>query len=194
MKWIATSSAGPWYKKVPQPTDASPQLTVTNNHQQTIEGFGGCFNEIGWQALQALSEEHRTQVLRDLFDPVSGCGYRLCRVPVGANDFALEWYSHNEHDGDFTMEHFSIARDHQYLIPYIRAAMAIQPDLQMFASPWSPPTWMKSPRAYNYGVLRWEPEILEAYALYLLRFVQAYQEEGLPLRQLHVQNEPNSDQ
>jgi glucosylceramidase len=53
---------------------------------------------------------------------------------------------------------------------------------------------MKQPRVYNHGVLRWEPEILEAYALYLLRFVQAYQAEGLPVHQLHVQNEPNSDQ
>ena len=71
---------------------------------------------------------------------------------------------------------------------------SIQPELRLIASPWSPPTWMKQPRVYNNGVLRWEPEILEAYALYLLRFVQAYQAEGLPVQQLHVQNEPNSDQ
>jgi glucosylceramidase len=159
-----------------------------------IEGFGGCFNEMGWQALQTLSIDRRAQVLRDLFDPTTGCGYRLCRVPIGANDYALEWYSHNEHDGDIAMKHFSIARDQLSLIPYVRAAMAIQPDLHLFASPWSPPTWMKQPRAYNSGVLRWEPEILEAYALYLLKFVQAYHAEGLPVQQLHIQNEPNSDQ
>lgn len=194
MKWIATSPTAPWFRKEPQPTEAAPQLIVTASRRQTIEGFGGCFNEIGWQALQALPEERRTRVLHDLFDPASGCGYSLCRVPIGANDFALEWYSHNEHNGDFAMEHFSIAHDHQYLIPYIRAAIKIQPDLQLFASPWSPPTWMKLPRVYNYGVLRWEPEILEAYALYLLKFVQAYQAEGLPLQQIHIQNEPNSDQ
>lgn len=58
----------------------------------------------------------------------------------------------------------------------------------------SPPAWMKRPRVYNSGMLRWEPEILDAYALYLLRFVQAYQAEGLPVHQLHVQNEPNSEQ
>ena len=194
MKWIATSSTATWCGKVPQPTEASPQLSVTHHRQQTIDGFGGCFNEIGWRVLEALSEDRRTQILRDLFDPASGCGYRLCRVPIGANDYALEWYSHNECDGDLAMEHFSIARDHRYLIPYIRAAMSIQPDLRLFASPWSPPTWMKQPRVYNYGVLRWEPEILKAYALYLLRFVQAYQAEGLPVHQLHIQNEPDSDQ
>jgi glucosylceramidase len=194
MKWIATSSTAPWCEKAPQPTEVSPQLTVTDCRQQTIDGFGGCFNEIGWQTLQALSQDRRTHVLRDLFDSTTGCGYRLCRVPIGANDYALEWYSHNECDSDLAMEHFSIERDHRYLIPYVRAALAIQPDLRLFASPWSPPTWMKQPRVYNYGVLRWEPEILEAYALYLLRFVQAYQAEGLPVNQLHIQNEPNSDQ
>jgi glucosylceramidase len=194
MKWIATSPTESWREKVPQPTEASPQLLVTDRRHQTIDGFGGCFNEMGWQALQALPEDRRSQVLRDLFDPVSGCGFRLGRVPIGASDYALEWYSHDEYDGDFTMEHFSIERDRRYLIPYIRAAMSIQLDLRLFASPWSPPTWMKRPRVYNSGVLRWEPAILEAYALYLLRFVQAYQAERLPVRQIHVQNEPDSDQ
>jgi len=56
MKWIATSSTAPWCEKEPKPTEASPQLFVTNRRQQTIDGFGGCFNEIGWQALQALSD------------------------------------------------------------------------------------------------------------------------------------------
>jgi glucosylceramidase len=194
MKWIATSPAASWREKAPQPAEAPPQLIVTGSSQQTIEGFGGCFNEIGWQTLQALAGDHRRHVLRDLFDPTGGCGFSLCRVPIGASDFALEWYSHDERDGDFAMEHFSIERDHRYLIPYIRAAMSIQPELRLFASPWSPPTWMKQPRVYNYGVLRWEPEILKAYALYLLRFVQAYHSEGFPVHQLHVQNEPDSEQ
>src|SRR5205085_2445695 len=155
MKWIATSSTAPWCEKTLQPTWASAQLSVTDRRQQTIDGFGGCFNEIGWQVLEALSEDRRTQILHDLFDPATGCGYRLCRVPIGANDYALEWYSHNEYGGDLAMEHFSIARDHRYLIPYVRAALSIQPDLRLFASPWSPPTWMKQPRVYNHGLLRW---------------------------------------
>ena len=85
MKWIATSSTAPWCEKASQPTEASPQLSVTDCRQQAIDGFGGCFNEMSWQALQALSEDRRTQVLCDLFDPATGCGYRLCRVPIGAN-------------------------------------------------------------------------------------------------------------
>ena len=194
MQWIATSPTMTWENSNVESTDATPHLFVTEREHQVIEGFGGCFNEMGWQSLQTLPEDCRTQVLHDLFDSTSGCGHSWCRVPIGASDYAFEWYSHNEHDGDVAMEHFSIARDHSSLIPYIRAAVSIQPNLRLFASPWSPPTWMKQPRAYNNGVLRWEPEILEAYALYLLRFVEAYRAEGLPVQQLHVQNEPNSDQ
>jgi glucosylceramidase len=92
------------------------------------------------------------------------------------------------------MKDFSIERDRQFLIPYIRMALRYQPELRLFSSPWSPPTWMKYPRAYNSGKLIWKPEILEAYALYFLRFVQAYQREGIRIDQVHIQNEPVADQ
>jgi glucosylceramidase len=194
IKWISTSPIAPGLEHAPQLTQAAPQLVVTDHHQQTIDGFGACFNEVSWQTLQTLPDERRARVLNDLFDPIDGCGFRLCRVPIGASDYALEWYSHDEVDGDLALEHFSIARDERYILPYIRAALAIQPELRLFASPWSPPTWMKEPRIYNGGALRWEPQILEAYASYLLRFVQAYQAAGIPVQQLHVQNEPDSNQ
>ncbi|MBI1881037.1 MAG: glycosyl hydrolase [Chloroflexi bacterium] len=194
MKWISTSPTATWHEQTPQPTLASPQLTIIDHRRQTIDGFGGCFNEIGWQALQALPEDCRQQVLRSLFDSATGCGFRLGRVPIGASDFALEWYSHNEHANDMAMEHFSITHDERYLLPYIRAALSVQPDLCLFASPWSPPTWMKQPCVYNGGMLRWEPEILAAYTLYLRRFVEAYQAAGISIQQLHVQNEPDSSQ
>jgi len=83
MKWITISPTAQWQERAPQPTNAAPELIVTNHCQQTIEGFGGCFTEISWQTLQALSKDRRTQVLRDLFDPSTGCGFRLGRVPIG---------------------------------------------------------------------------------------------------------------
>jgi glucosylceramidase len=113
---------------------------------------------------------------------------------MGANDYAAEWYSHNEHDGDFAMEHFSIARDHLYLLPYIREGLVYCPDMTLFASPWSPPTWMKFPKAYNNGTLVKTPENLAAYALYFRKFVEAYAAAGVKIAAVHVQNEPNSDQ
>ena len=93
------------------------------------------------------------------------------------------------------MERFSIARDHVHLIPFIEAAREIRgADFFLFASPWSPPAWMKTPQAYNFGTLIWRPEYRRAYADYFVRFVRAYAEAGIGIDAVHVQNEPNSDQ
>lgn len=202
LRWISTTPCTPWQEKpIPESerTDSSVSadfmdLTITPSRDQTWEGFGGCFNELGWIALSVLSPDERQQVLKRLFDPEGDCRFTFCRIPIGASDYATEWYSHNEHDGDYQMERFSIGRDRRCLVPYIRAAQAIQPKLRFFASPWSPPTWMKFPKAYNYGTLIWKPEVLGAYALYFAKFVQAYANEGIRIEQVHVQNEPNSDQ
>ena len=116
------------------------------------------------------------------------------RAPVGANDFADHWYSYNETDGDYEMEHFSVEHDEQTLIPYIHRAQEWQPNMQLFSSPWSPPTWMKRPKAYNYGRLVQTPENLKAYAKYFVKYIQAYAEHGITVNQLHVQNEVFADQ
>jgi glucosylceramidase len=93
------------------------------------------------------------------------------------------------------MEHFSIARDHKYLIPYIRAARVVRgEDFFLFATPWSPPGWMKFPKAHNYGKLVWDERTRKAYADYFVRFVNAYEAENISIDAVHVQNEPNSDQ
>ncbi|MFD1177367.1 glycoside hydrolase family 30 beta sandwich domain-containing protein [Paenibacillus puldeungensis] len=196
-RWISSVREEQWVEKaVPSGTDVggAADLTLTSDVYQTVEGFGGCFNELGYVALNHLSEEDRKQVLFNLFHPDGEQKFSICRLPIGASDYALEWYSHNETDGDYTMEHFSIDRDRKYLIPYIKDALALNPDLKLFASPWSPPTWMKFPKAYNYGTLIWEKENLEAYALYFVKFVQAYKEEGITIHQIHVQNEVVADQ
>jgi len=169
-------------------------LSLTAERDQKWEGFGGCFNELGWIALGALAEADRSLVLGQLFDPTGDCRFTMARLPIGASDYAAQWYSHNEHVGDLAMEKFCIERDREFLLPYIQSAKAIQPDLTLMASPWSPPTWMKNPQAYNHGILIWKQEILEAYALYFAKFIEAYRGEGLRIHQIHVQNEPDSDQ
>lgn len=172
---------------------AEARVRFTGASGQTWKGFGGCFNELGWEALGWVSEEAREAVLAGLF-AADGCGFNYCRLPIGASDYALTWYSHNEVDGDFAMEHFSIERDRRYLLPYLAAARRHATGLTLFASPWSPPTWMKFPRSYNYGRLVFEPEYLRAYARYFVRFIEAYAAEGVAIDAVHVQNEPNSDQ
>ncbi|MCE9616161.1 MAG: glycosyl hydrolase [Lentisphaerae bacterium] len=194
-RWMASSPAGTWIKPpAPRPGRGRAGLVVGTEPRQAWEGFGGCFNELGWVALAALSSRDRAAALRALFAERDGCGFTRCRLPIGASDYAAAWYSHNEHDGDYAMRRFSIARDEQYLIPYIRSAQAIQPALSLFASPWSPPTWMKFPPAYNYGTLVWSPRNLRAYAQYVVKFVQAYAKAGIRIDQVHPQNEPVADQ
>lgn len=172
----------------------SANLRLSGLRHQNWIGWGGCFNELGWQVLQTLPAGKRDGIIADLFDPRQGCRFNFCRMPIGASDYASEWYSLNETAGDYAMKRFSIERDRGCLIPYIKAAKRHRPDLKLFASPWSPPTWMKHPRAYNYGTLVWEKKNLQAYALYLAKFVQAYGREGITIDQVHVQNEPVADQ
>jgi len=170
-----------------------PQLYVTGNRKQTIRGFGGCFNELGKIALNELSPDRQQQIYKELFS-VEGCNFNFNRLPVGANDFSEIWYSCNETDGDYEMKHFSIERDLKYIIPYIREAQKHQEAMQLFASPWSPPTWMKFPKAYNFGTLVQTEDNLKAYALYFKKFIESYKAQDIKINQLHIQNEPMSTQ
>lgn len=170
-----------------------PDLVITDRLAQKWKGFGGCFNELGWKTLGLLKEDEKERFFSELFAS-DGMHFDFCRLPIGANDYSEEWYSLNEAENDFSMAHFSIERDRGKLIPYIKRALRLRPGMKLFASPWSPPTWMKFPKAYNYGTLIWKKEYLEAYALYFCRFVEEYAKEGIQIDQIHVQNEPMSSQ
>jgi glucosylceramidase len=160
---------------------------------ETWEGFGGCFNELGWQTLRAASPATRTGVLNALFG-ADGLNLDLGRIPMGASDYASEWHSYTEKRDDFALDSFSIARDQTELLPYIKEAVTRRPDMRFFASPWSPPTWMKSPSVYNFGRFRMEPRYLETYARYFVRFIDAYRTEGIDIGHVYPQNEPVADQ
>ena len=168
-------------------------LRLTGVKKQTIRGFGGCFNELGWEALQRLSPAERDAYFDELFGQ-TGCGFCYGRIPIGANDFSVSWYSCDETDGDFELKDFSIERDKKRLMLFIREALKRQPGMILFASPWSPPAWMKTKKVYNFGRLRSEDAVMRTYAQYLLQFVKEYGRAGIPIKQIHVQNEPMADQ
>jgi glucosylceramidase len=145
--WVATSPTEQWKiqniltkKSMPGTPDAIIEL---NKPQQAIEGFGTCFNELGWISLNRLSTKDRESIMQELFAPGVGANFTICRMPVGANDFSRHWYSYDETDSDFEMKNFSIANDLETLIPFIKNALKYNPSLRLWASPWSPPTWMK---------------------------------------------------
>jgi glucosylceramidase len=190
---VSSDSTSQWQRTELSESRVNVQadLELTGERQQLIEGFGGCFNELGWIALSGTSSSSRENVLDQLFaQNGDGLRFEVGRIPIGATDYSTDWYSCNEHEGDYAMDHFSIDRDKKELLPFIQAALTRLPDMTMFASPWSPPTWMKHPKVYNYGSLTWTEQNLQAYALYLLKFVQAYANEGVNIHQLHYQNEP----
>lgn len=168
-------------------------LEVGTEKHQEIWGFGQTFNELGAVALQNLSEEKRNEILDDLFTP-KGMNYNICRIPVGASDYALNWYSADETTDDYDLADFSIERDKKYLLPYVKAAQKRNPDIVFSISPWSPPTWMKSHPVYNYGILKHDPKVQQAYADYFVKFCEAYEKEGVHISWIFPQNEPQRDQ
>ncbi len=185
------------YWKKGNPTEASGNANITVNESQKYQkwqGFAGTFNEAGWDALSKLSSSDREKAMRLLFDVNDGIGFTWGRIPIGASDYALIRYTLNENADDFNMDKFSIDRDKQYLIPYIKAAQAVKPNIRFWASPWTPPTWMKSPVGYDGGEMKNEAKYLQANALYLARFCEAYKGENIPIDAICPQNEPGYTQ
>ncbi|TWU38899.1 O-Glycosyl hydrolase family 30 [Novipirellula aureliae] len=165
-----------------------------------LAGIGGAFNEIGGDAFMSLPEKNQKAVAEALFNPEKGAGLTVCRTAVGSSDFGLSEYSYSETADDYEMEHFSVERDTKSVIPFILAAKAENPGLRIFASPWSPPGWMKESGKMDGGrlpgkvdnplnVLKSDPKIYEAYALYFSKYVQAYAKHGVTVERLLVQNE-----
>ena len=168
-------------------------LLTLGEEKQTIRGFGTCFSELSALALNQLSQDDKKACLDELFNS-DKCNFNYCRTPIGASDFATSFYSYNETDGDYEMKNFSIERDEKLLLPLILEGVGRQKDMQMFASPWCPPLWLKTHKAYSYGVFNRTEENLRAYALYFKKYVQAYHKKGVPLVHIHPQNEPCSNQ
>jgi glucosylceramidase len=199
VEWISSTATAPWQIQTnlylawnydDKPFDLVVRL---NQRKQRIDGWGGCFNELGWLALQAASPADRQQVLRQLFAPGVGVNFTICRMPIGASDYATNWYSLDDSPGDFDLRHFSLDRDRTILIPYIKAAMGFRPDLKIWGSPWSPPVWMKVNQHYGAGGtnrLIQQENYMSGYARYLSKYVKAYRGEGIPILAVGVQNEP----
>lgn len=163
---------------------------VPRKTYQAMEGFGGCFNELGWMALKKLPVAERGKAIEALFGK-EGCGFNLARLPIGASDFAADGYSLAATPEDYELKDFSIERDRRDLLPYVKAAMGVRPDLRCWGSPWSPPAWMKTNNSYARGSIRSEPAVYRTYANYLVKWIEAYRGEGVAIYGLSPQNEPN---
>ena len=170
----------------------SPLITVHPHVEyQEIKGFGGAFTEAAAVTLDKLSEANRKKIIELYFDEKEGIGYNFGRVHINSCDFSIGNYSCVE-EGDQTLATFNIERDKRWVIPMIKNAMEYS-DVEVFASPWSPPSYMKTNGEMNHGG-KLKSEYFELWAEYFVRFIKAYRNEGINVTTASVQNEPNAEQ
>lgn len=113
-----------------------------------FHAWGTTFNELDWDAYNLLTRDEQNEIMHNLYAPDGDLRFTHGRVSMNANDYARSWYSCSEVSGDFELRHFNIERDKRNIIPLARAAQKYCPELQLFMSPWSPPTWMKINQDY----------------------------------------------
>ncbi len=200
--WITTANGQQKLsQQAPVAFSAKPpaNVTVTVDPTRTFQamtGFGGSITDSSAAVLYTLSPAARQAAMHLLFDPVTGDGLDFLRQPIGASDFtATPAYTYDDLPPgrtDYAQRHFSIAHDEAQILPLLREAERINPKLTIMATPWSPPAWMKTTDSLIGGRLIDDPRIYFSYALYLLKFVQAYRAQGVTVGALTVQNEPQN--
>jgi glucosylceramidase len=183
------------FEPLEQPVEGAPTVMIDPTKRfQTIEGFGGALTDAAAETWAKLPPERQQEVLTAYFDPDEGIGYTLCRTHIHSCDFSSESYAYTEVPGDVELAHFSLDHDRRFRLPFIRAALeAAGAPVKIFASPWSPPAWMKTNDSMLHGG-QLRPEYRDAWARYFVRFVREYENEGVPIWGLTVQNEPMAAQ
>ena len=158
---------------------------------QDVLGFGAAFTDAACYTFNRLEPAAREGLFHELFHP-SEMGLNVCRTCIGSSDYSTEVFSYDEGEPDPEMKRFSIAHDQAYVLPMLREARKVNPELFLFSSPWSPPGWMKAGGSMLGGSMR-QP-YYAAYAQYFLKFLQSYAAEGVPIQAVTVQNEVDTDQ
>lgn len=159
---------------------------------QSILGLGSSWEHATVENLYRLPEDERNEIIKRVVCPEEGIGMNLMRLCIGASDFIGEpYYTYCDlppGETDPELNCFSIEKDLERQIPVIRKSMEYNPDILFFASPWSPPAWMKDSGELGGGALK--PGYHEIWARYLLKYIQAYEAEGIPIYAITIQNEP----
>lgn len=178
--------------KQPLETEASIFINTTKKHQ-TFLGIGAALTDAAAETFYKLDKEQQNIFMEAYFNVDKGIGYSLARTIIHSCDFSSKSYTYVE-EGDSELETFSIEHDKQFRIPFTKLAIAAAGgELTMYASPWSPPAFMKTNgKMLNGGKLK--PEFRQSWANYYAKFIKAYEIEGIPIWGLSVQNEPMATQ
>lgn len=161
---------------------------------QQMAGFGAAITEASaWLMRNGMNESQRDALMRELFTRDNGgIGFDLTRLTIGASDFSRRHYSLNDMppgQTDPELKHFTLAKEREDVIPATKQALALNPQLQVMASPWSAPGWMKTTDSLVQGQLK--PEHYGSFAKYMVRYVEEMKAEGIPIFALTLQNEPH---
>lgn len=167
-------------------------LLDPQRQKQEVLGFGGAFTDAATYMFNQLSRDARASLFHELFD--SGeMHFSVGRSCIGSSDYSTKAYSYDDSETpDPELTKFSIAHDRQWILPMLREARQVNPELFLLASPWSPPGWMKDNNSLLGGTIR--RRYLPQYANYLTRFVQAYAADGVRVDAITSQNEVDTDQ
>lgn len=172
-------------------SQAAIHLDTEQRYQQVL-GFGAALTDASCYLLEQLDAARRAAILEECFGS-SGLRFSVARTTVGASDYSVSAYSYDDSptpDPDLT--HFSIDHDRAYILPLLRQARQVNPDLFYFSSPWSPPGWMKAGGSLLGGSMR--KHYFPAYAQYFVKFLQGYAADGVKIQAVTVQNEVDTDQ
>jgi glucosylceramidase len=192
-------------EKKPLPVRSAGEPTGTvitlspDKERQQIVGFGGSLTESSAATLATLPKEKRKEII-DAYFSSEGAGYTLTRTHIASCDFSVASYQYST-EPDPELKDFSIEHDKKQLLPLLKDAIAsARGSLKVIAAPWSAPAWMKNPEelfikpaaenSYRGVDPSLKPEYLETYALYLSKYIKAYEAEGVPIWGLSPQNEP----
>jgi glucosylceramidase len=178
-----------------QPVAGSAADTITldpSKRFQEILGFGGAFTDAACYMFNSMPAGAREELLREFFSP-KAMNFNVCRSCVGSSDYSTRAYTYDDApQPDTALAGFSAEPDRAYIIPTLAAARKINPDLFLFSSPWSPPGWMKANNSLMGGSMR--KSSYGPYADYFVKFLRAYQEAGVKINAVTVQNEVDTDQ
>jgi len=160
---------------------------------QSFMGIGGALTDASAETFAKLPPARQKELIQAYYDPQKGIGYSFARTTIHSSDFSSGSYTYIK-EGDKELKSFTVDHDKQYRIPMIKQAIAAAGGkLTMFASPWSPPAFMKSNNDMLHGGSLL-PEYYQAWANYYVKFINAYQKEGIPLFGVSIQNEPMATQ
>jgi len=205
--WLTTSdgrnqlTAQPGLTFTSDSQNADSSTIAINEHQQfqQMDGFGAAVTDSSaWLMYTRMSTSQRNDLMKRLFDPANGIGISFVRIPMGASDFSVNGpYSYDDlppGQTDPTLSNFSINHDTAYILPILKQALALNPSLKFMANPWNPPAWMKT-NGSMYGFSNGHvgtliPSDYGLLAQYFVKFIQAYQAQGIPIYAITPQNEP----